>query len=606
MTVATALKGKRAYGKNGVRLGRRWFGRGTACVLAAAILVMPGSLAMAEPGPETPGGLGVAVEAETIARLAVGSGPGAVGIEHPAEGDAWGPASFDVGSDGCLYVLDGVNQVIHVVAAHGDYERDIPFPQGVLCPVDIRATSCGLYLLDLPLQPAAVHLIDFDGSLIDSWEIPDACIEDCVTGLRVAESVGKGAEPTIWLTIQNAWEVPLVTAGQRNRVQRVPMQRNVDVVDIPDASRQDYAVGSGRDARRFAVSKDWDSWQTAWVTGYRSDVPTARMRITSEGRIGAAWFVDTDADGNAYVYAEEIGPDTTTAYVKVFDASGDPASLCRIPLERCETFPHNTVRVTDDGDVLALVPGANAVDVVRLNTQRQEADGLSCESLETTVPDASDRPASDGWTLSGFLGALFGPEEAQAIWDQIDGYERGMEYCYNSWYCNKYNYYPNGVNIRPRYITSYNRNWQSVPYCWGGWDLKSTFNYAMSVNKDAGDINTSTSGKQPSTAGTDCSGLVSRLWGLGYKRNTGTSYDYGLCSTAVSYYIGTPGNAGERLGDIYIKPNSHVMMVDYVTLGGARVFESTTSYSYDRVVHPIRAWSGLPGYYARRNVNWWK
>jgi hypothetical protein len=139
-----------------------------------------------------------------------------------------------------------------------------------------------------------------------------------------------------------------------------------------------------------------------------------------------------------------------------------------------------------------------------------------------------------------------------------------------------------------------------VPYCWGGWDLPHQFNDRMARNYDAGDINC-TGGKRWCTSGTDCSGLVSRLWGLGYKRSTRS-----LCYTSVSYYLGPVTTSLQRLGDIYVRPGSHVMMVDYVTSGGARVFESTTSYRYDRVVHVIRAWSGLSGYSCRRYNNWWR
>ncbi len=208
-------------------------------------------------------------------------------------------------------------------------------------------------------------------------------------------------------------------------------------------------------------------------------------------------------------------------------------------------------------------------------------------------------------TARRFLGGLLGPEPAYAIWTRINAYERAMDYCGNSWYCTSYNYFPDGVNIRPRYITSYNRTWMSVAYCWGGWDLPSGFNSLMSSRYDAGDINTTTGWKQPSTAGADCSGLVSRLWGLGTKRNTSTVWGIGLGATDVSYYLGLPGSAGERMGDIYLDPGSHVMFVDYLTSGGARVFESTKNDSYDRVVHVIRPSSELVGYYVRRNVNWW-
>jgi len=560
---------------------------------------------------------------DVVAELSVGVGPREVGVETPEHGPSWGPASFDVTDDGRLYVLDGVNRVLHVIAESGAYEPSIPFPAAVACPEDVDVTEHGIYLLDLAATPPAVQRMNADGVLTDSWEIPWSVYEDGISGLRVREAAahveatpGAAAAPTVYLEIDGAWEIPLLSAGRRVDA-RVPKLRNGDVVDVPATERAHYAVGSTRGTTAFSVAKDWDTSQEATVDVYRNGRPS-RIHVKTEARLGAVKALDADDAGTVYVFAEELAGNEVRAFVKSFDASGKPSELGELPLAEYATHPRHPLRVTDNGDVLALVPGADKVSIVRLRTSEDPSDSLGRPMAaldggpEAPTPEevASTRGTASGAgvlaSVREFFGRLFSPERAHAAWTQVNAYDRAMQYCANSWYCSVYNYYPNGVNIRPRYITSYNRYWMSVPYCWGGWDLPSTFNYLMSKRYDAGDINTSTSGKQPSTAGTDCSGLVSRLWGLGHKRSTSCVAYWGLGATDVSYYLGLPGSARERLGDIYLKPNSHVMMVDYLTSGGARVFESTKSDSYDRVVHVIRAWSAMPGYYVRRYNNWWQ
>lgn len=540
---------------------------------------------------------------ETLARLGIGSGPGEAGVERSPGGPAWGPASFDIAADGSIYVLDGVNRTVHVLTGDGGYARGIPFPDGVTCPEDIDVTRDGICLLDLAAQPPAVELLDGDGHLARSWSVPAALADDGISGVNAREATGT---LTVSLEIDNAWEVPFVAAGRQVNA-RVPKQRHGDIVDVPACERADFAISGDHGVRSFSVEMDWEGGRAATLTAHRSGTGPVRARLESHGTLASVVPLGEDDAGRAYVLAEEIDGARVRACVKAFDASGGPATVSQLPLTEYETHPRRAIRVTAEGDVLALVTGAEAVSVVRLEQRAERGPGLG--RAHHGCEEGSSAGSTSGSGVAGRIGQtlrrLFGPASAYAAWTRLDAYERAMQYCENSWYCTVYNYYPNGVNIRPRYITSYNRNWMSVPYCWGGWDLSSTFNSLMSSRYDAGDINTKTGGKQPSTAGVDCSGLVSRLWGLGTKRNTSTVPGIGLGATDVSYYLGLPGSAGERMGDLYLDPGSHAMFVDYRTSGGTRVFESTKFNSYDRVVHIIRADSDLVGYYVRRYVNWW-
>ncbi|MBK8148496.1 MAG: VCBS repeat-containing protein [Acidobacteria bacterium] len=64
----------------------------------------------------------------------------------------------------------------------------------------------------------------------------------------------------------------------------------------------------------------------------------------------------------------------------------------------------------------------------------------------------------------------------------------------------------------------------SMPYCWGGWTTTSAIQGYLDLGRSAGDNDTETAfGAEPSCAvGLDCSGFVSRAWGLTTKQATST------------------------------------------------------------------------------------
>src|SRR5581483_8373984 len=63
-----------------------------------------------------------------------------------------------------------------------------------------------------------------------------------------------------------------------------------------------------------------------------------------------------------------------------------------------------------------------------------------------------------------------------------------------------------------------------MPYCWGGFSSLSSFTSSLLNGKSAGDNDCSTSGDccESCALGVDCSGFVSRSWGLTTKQSTTT------------------------------------------------------------------------------------
>ncbi|MBE0418069.1 MAG: hypothetical protein IBX63_09920 [Coriobacteriia bacterium] len=530
---------------------------------------------------------------EEVVSLAVGDGPGEVGVSGGEEIEPWGPSAFALDEAGRFHIIDGVNGRVLRVDPSGE-QVAIEWSDPVVCPVDISLAGGRTFLLDLPAQPAAVREIDDTGREVASWEIPAACLDHAVTGLDVSLDA-KGA-PDVRLELAGTWQVRLTGPGSA-RTQRLPVVLDGDAMRVPASAVAPYAIQRSG-GRAFSVDKEWSTGHTARATSFAQGRPDGILRVSSAERLGAVRYIDTDVAGNAYLWVEDLPREgaRTRAFVKRFAADGIPSALFEVPVDVFATHPTRPVRVTEDGTAYLLVPGSDRISVLRVLWTPDTAESLpAVVESATREPEAAQRGegANALPSLLDTVRSLFTPEPAIAAWTPTNANDRAWTYVNHYWYCNTKNYSTRNGSIRPRYLTSANRYYYAVPYCWGGFDTISSYRNAMSAGYSAGDINC-TGAKRAGTAGVDCSGFVSRLWGLGTKRSTST----------LRYVARAVSKSSMKLGDAYIWPGSHCMFFRYYTPGGAQVFESTKTNSYDRVVTMNRTNSALANYGAWRYQNW--
>lgn len=112
--------------------------------------------------------------------------------------------------------------------------------------------------------------------------------------------------------------------------------------------------------------------------------------------------------------------------------------------------------------------------------------------------------------------------------------------------------------IVPSYISSVNlsggatKTMYGVPYCWGGYMSVSEFKNKIKAGYTAGNVNTDRQyGYQAYTAGVDCSGLVSVVYGLSPKKSTSDFAYAGNQSTTWN---------GICRMDYLVIPGKHVML----------------------------------------------
>ena len=171
----------------------------------------------------------------------------------------------------------------------------------------------------------------------------------------------------------------------------------------------------------------------------------------------------------------------------------------------------------------------------------------------------------------------------------------GEPYATHQWYCNANNikdYDCGGAHVTtPSWVTVGNQ--VSVPYMWGGFSSLSQFDQGLLDGVSAGDSYTVGNGTGPSCAvGVDCSGFVSRAWGLPTKYGTST-----LPNISTAY-----ASFDELLpGDIVNYAGHHVRLVHTINGGGSfLLLEASASGTNWRVGYNTYTTADLQGSYIPR------
>jgi len=285
-----------------------------------------------------------------------------------------------------------------------------------------------------------------------------------------------------------------------------------------------------------------------------------------------------------YVIAEEVtvnGAIQVDQTVRHYDAAGKLLGLARVPVAEQYTYVAQGLAVGPDGAVYALITRPDRVEVWRLRLAR---------ALEPILPAASTEKSPRSSEESG--SAILACRSRDSMIGVASGYVNNQKYL-------------SSMNLdgdcpgrrRPRYLEGPG-TYYSVPYDCGGWDTVSMFNGYMYPNtKQAGDIDCG--GAESCSKGTNCSGFVSRCWGLSTHHYTGRYPSLGSVSCQLKRT-----DCLQR-GDIMNSAGNHVVLFRSYASGGINDYESTASYNnYDRVVYTFSPWSRFSsGYVPLRYCN---
>ncbi|MDO4174056.1 MAG: hypothetical protein Q4D42_04775, partial [Eubacteriales bacterium] len=324
---------------------------------------------------------------------------------------------------------------------------------------------------------------------------------------------------------------------------------------------------------------DYHCGHTCIVTILNKD-GTERDRITlrSDNFIVGAQYLGTNTDGNYIIKQYDMDlTDQVEETIRTIDKNHNVVGCVKESEQIMNNL--NQVKVID-GNVYELTAAGTEVSIDEIATEHlpEEArfetglDKNAVAEQQTSATDTAAMTSTDG------TAAAAATISRSTIISNAKAYHRQF-----TWTCSSSNLASLTNWTCPRYVSGAG-SYTYMPYCWGGFSTTGEYTSGMSRGGRVGNINTSTAGHVGNTYGLDCSGYVSRCWGLGSKKSTSTLPNV---ATKITY-------ASLQQGDMIDKAGSHVVLYEKADgNGGYILYEATKWLSMDRVAYTVRSISSL-------------
>lgn len=406
----------------------------------------------------------------------------------------------------------------------------------------------------------------------------------------------------------DAKDIRLIDAGRR----QVTIPRTIDPAA---AGTLQATAGSGTHrVRLMRRSNEELLYQDQRRAGSR----VLPIRSLAGGMLAQAYEIGSGAGKNRYLVTEEIigvrPALTVRMFVQRFDSAGKLTGVVHIPLEGMDSVPRDFVAITGEGYVRVLIPEDSGVKIneiefaaaptARRRLSEDEIKGLG--RLLRTIPVDSDVRGDDkallqreGPTIEVVVRAT--PITRETIM------KNARDFLTVNWVMQPDNYAKSGIEnvcepergkfwTRPRIYSAatVGTTIGPMPYKWGGGDTPDTFRVRANLGALAGDVCTCRSATYnyclvTTSIGVDCSGFVSRAWGI-EKRGTSGLLDV---SDSIS------GIGGLKPGDAFNWPGRHIRLLAATSTGAAlayTVLESSTRRDCQGVCERTYRPSELSGY----------
>jgi hypothetical protein len=466
-------------------------------------------------------------------------------------GEPWGPGSLAVAADGTIWVADTQDQSLLHYEHSGKFLGRTSLAGQVSAIRQVVPMGDRLALLDYSPDGSQILLVTAEGVLISRQILAD---ERAVTSLLVDDN----------------GDLILVHDGGVAMTRLMSYEGEV-YADSPSRTRAlvfpNQQVGVMSHTASLAIDKNL-------ATINSSQIIVGVMVLA----LGAS---------DSYVLTAEVpetGPFVVTHTVHHFNDRGVELGSAALDASDSFTYVENKIAITPTGSVVALLTFEDHAELRTLPfTGLSRA--VSVLARGTTVPETAaqelesqDSNASTGCVARSDMIAVTNTYVNNSTFVSAGSIDIGKKNCPG--------------RTKPRFLTT-PKVYPSVAYSWGGFDTVEQYNKEVAGGtKDAGNV------KGPQTlscsAGIDCSGLVSRAWGLLEKAGTD-----GLVGISVP----VPNNMALLPGDIMDRPGDHVAMVaGNIGSNGAMFVEATTGYSGHPSVGVMlwpRPWDSFPKGYQR-------
>lgn len=281
------------------------------------------------------------------------------------------------------------------------------------------------------------------------------------------------------------------------------------------------------------------------------------VRSIAGGRLAQAYDVGPGSGDHRYVVSEEIVAAKPALQIRIFvqrfDREGKLTGLVSVPLDGMDTVPRDFITVTGEGAVRALMPQSDGVKIKEFafasppqGKRRSDAElrSLGRALREISVDTNVRRPEGTNRLLRSEY-ARFKVDVPTPPVSREQIVKNAADYLSVNWVMAPENFSRAGIDNecvpteakfwrRPVRFTSatVGQTIGPMPYRWGGDDTPATFKLRLEWGALAGSICTCRNPAldyclSPESIGVDCSGLVSRAWGI-EKRGTSGLLDVSI------------------------------------------------------------------------------
>ena len=516
---------------------------------------------------------GSKTENAVIATVNVGASNNEIQYKYDSEiGDYLGPESFSLKSNGGFFLLDTAKKEVLSFGSDGKLDSNISYGNMSVAKIATGPKN-DLYMLD-PANGVIGAVYGVIGAVYQSNKIETYSVKDLRIEPLVDFGVTKSGLPYVVLDDQPGGTTYLFNVANNTATKSSTFNGRL----APDGNV--YKTMLIKDA-------ECDVGHACAISIFdQSGNVKKQLTIKSNHWLEGAKYLG-EADGLLFIQTHEFenGANNNIYFedtVREYDDNGNLITISVLPkeykyIENDSILNGSSLYHLDTGETsvnlekLGFIPAASFVS---------ELDSITSPTQDAITTSKSTSQVTPMSTLPYVKRSLI---QATAV-------------SFNTWtwHCSQANYTNTDPNwIRPRYITGYDRDYQCVPYMWGGWDSLSGFQTKQGSGVTTGNIGDYVS----NCTGVDCSGYVQRCWGLNDQKYSTTMLD----GSNISYSISA---SALKFGDAWNR-SDHIMVYHQRDGSGNYVlYEATELNSYDRVAHTVRSASSVEGtYHSIRRCN---
>lgn len=426
------------------------------------------------------------------------------------------------------------------------------------------------YLLDT--ESGNVKKYSRDGKFVDAFEIPPFSRDIWVQGENIFILTGRREVEEFSQEGKEGKSHPFPEKIKAVVGIRTDKQGNVQILDI---SGDTYNI-NGAVQKGYPGSKG-DYYFIEKLGRYNARIQG--INIETQKEIGGLQYIGDDENGNIYLLIEyliQIRPIKVKREIRIYSKNGELISKISVP-SVTYTYIFREFQVTPQGIIYELFTSKDSLIIIRFAAEIK--GNYRFPPVEKWLPTIDER---NSFPLKS--GEKFPRDLMLSIADSYVSHTFIAD-SINLTFGDTVYRDGNGIATPEWLVVGENK---AIPYKWGGFSSITEFDGGLSASKYCGDRCCDGWGSSYAI-GVDCSGFVSRCWGLTSKYSTSTIPN-----------ISTPYETWDALrpGDCFNWPGRHVILCVEESPSGA-VFCVESSGLDWKVSYRVRNYSSLTNYTPR-------